>query len=454
MTHPAPTETPNPAPSKITRGDRQHRYLAQSVVLEEAGLSNLIRAAGLLVSVALAAFFLWAWFSVLDEMATASGEVVPNTPIQSLQHLEGGIIQEIVVKNGDRVRKGQLLLRLDPNIVEPELRQLRARLAGLTLQSARLTAFLEETEPEFGDLPTSLQPLVAEQQRLLASQRQARDSQLQVIDTQIAQRRARLRDLEHQLPPLGVQRDLNAQELDLQEQGLAKGLVSKLTVMGVQRERARLDSEAARLGGEVASVKEELEEFRRRRVETASQLQHEARLELNAALAEAAQLREQIGRLEERLERLAVHSPLEGIVKDLVANTVGGVIPPGGHVADIVPVEQTRHAEIRISPKDVGHVAAGQQVTIKVATFDYARYGAIPGSLLSISPGTFLDEKQQPYYRGLVMLSRNHVGTEPGKNEVLPGMTVQADIHTGQKTMLEYLLKPIYSSISESFRER
>ena len=177
--------------------------------------------------------------------------------------------------------------------------------------------------------------------------------------------------------------------------------------------------------------------------------------ELDVVTAEIAQVRELIHRLEDRVTRLKIIAPVHGFVKDIKVRSEGGVIAPGGILMDIVPIDDELRIETRISTKDVGHVNLGQNVTIKVTSFDFARYGSVNGVLENISATTYIDEKDgTPYYKGIVKLDVPYVGSEPSENRILPGMTVQADILTGNKTLFQYLLKPIYVSLQQSFRER
>ncbi|NGZ06924.1 MAG: HlyD family type I secretion periplasmic adaptor subunit [Magnetococcales bacterium] len=447
------TET-TPAVQTIQLGNRQQRFLAQSMILEEGGLPVLIRATGMAVSLAVVTFLVWASFSVLEEVAPATGEVVTQHAIQNIQHLEGGIVRQILVKEGQIVAANEPLIRLDAAPILPELKQLQARRHSLALLIERQRAFLEERAPNFDSPVPEYRMLAQDQSTLLDTQRAHQHSSEEVIRRQIAQKQVQIKEMNTQLTPLSHRLGLLNEELTIQEQGLAKGLVSQLAVLATKREKSRAVEEITRLRGSIAQTRAEVEELQERLKEGEEQRRHEARKELNNALAEQLQIDEQIVRLDNRIQRLEITTPVRGIIQELGVNTVQGVIPPGGVVARIVPVGETLDAEIRITTRDIGHIKVGQPVTIKVLTYDYARYGTIQGELRSISPDAFLDEKQQPYFKGLVRLATHYLGTRPGMNEILPGMTVQADIHTGSKTLMTYLLKPIYASINESFRER
>ncbi|MBF0272898.1 MAG: HlyD family type I secretion periplasmic adaptor subunit [Magnetococcales bacterium] len=438
----------------IQLGNRQQRFLAQSMILEEGGLPLLIRATGMAVSLAVATFLVWASFSVLEEMAPASGEVVTQHPIHNVQHLEGGIVQQILVKAGNIVSQGETLVRLDPAPILPELKQYQARRQALALMIERQRAFLEGREPHFAQVAPESSLLVKDQDNLLHSQRTHQASSEEVIRRQVSQKETQVKELTGQLEPLSRRQKLLDEELGIQEKGLAKGLVSQLSVLATKREKIRAIEEMTRIRSSIAQTRIEVEELRSRLLESDEQRRHDAQKELNSALADQSQLDEQITRLTDRVARLDITAPVRGVIQEMGPSTLKGVIPPGGLVAKIVPLGETLHAEIRITTRDIGHVKVGQPVTIKVMTYDYARYGTIAGELQSISPDAFMDEKQQPYFKGLVQLSATHLGSQAGVNEILPGMTVQADIHTGSKTLMAYLLKPIYASINEAFRER
>ncbi|MBF0621381.1 MAG: HlyD family type I secretion periplasmic adaptor subunit [Magnetococcales bacterium] len=442
------------AEKKIKQGSRQQRFLAQSVILEEAGLSRLVRMAILLVTAVVVTFILWASYSVIDEVAPAPGEVVPSSTVQIVQHLEGGIIQTIHVKSGDLVEKDSLLVTLDPAPVLAEFKQNQARLTALKLQQERIKAFIEERPPNFQAVPAEFTDIATSQMNLLKAQNESLASQRELLHSQVLQRDARLKGIDEQEKIQNSQMKLVERELHLNEQGMDKGLVSQMTVLSTKREMQRVISELTRLHSERIQISQELKEMRRKLVDMDNTTRQEATRELSTITTEAAQVTKVIERLQDKVNRLKITSPLRGIIKELKVTTQSGVISPGGTIAEIVPVDKSRYAEVHINTRDIGHISTGQLVTIKVTTYDFARYGGITGRLEAISPATFTDDNGQPYYLGKVRLDRNYVGTIPGTNEVLPGMAIQASIHTGSKTLMEYLLKPIVSSVNDSFRER
>lgn len=436
------------------RGGREARLLAQSVVLEEAGVPGLVRLTGFAIAAVVTAFVVWSAFTEVDEVANASGEVVPAGQLQAVQHLEGGIIADIGVADGDVVERGDILIRLDPAGATAELKQMRARLAGLVLQAERLRAFAEEREADFSIAGPDYADQAADQRAIFDIQTASRNSQRAVLENQMQQRESAVALFEEQEQTLKEVMDILKQELDIRRPLVAKGLTTRTEFLQVQREVTQAYGNYIQLQGEWQLAAKELAEARSRLAELETTLREQALSEMGGVSAELAQVREAVAKLEDRVNRLEIRAPVGGIVKGLQAHTVGGVLAPGAVVLEIVPMDGELVVETRVATTDVGHVEVGQPVTVKVLTYDYARYGGIPARLRSISASTFLDEEQTPYYKAVVELDRGYVGTDPARNLVLPGMTVQADIKTGRKTLLQYLLKPVYSSVNEAFRER
>jgi HlyD family secretion protein/adhesin transport system membrane fusion protein len=438
----------------VRRGDRQTRYLAQSVILEEAGSSGLIRIAIITVSLIICFFVIWAAITNVDEVAVTSGEIVPTGRVQTIQHLEGGIISEILVKDGAIVEAGQALIILNPASVSAELTQQQVRLMTLDLQTERLRAMGEGREPDFAFATNKYNHLVSDQLRIHKAFLAAAVNRRSVLEDQIRQRESELSIFREEEETLLRNLQILEEEYAMREALYEKGLSSKMVYLDVQRSLNDAIGDLAKLTSERKKTSDALKESHNRLLELDTDLREAALGEMGDLMAETASLRESIRRIEDRFNRLEIKSPVYGIIKGLEANTIGGVVPPGGVLMEIVPLDEELIIETRIIPRDVGHVKQGQPVTIKVTTYDFARYGGIDGILEDVSATTFMDEEGAPYYRGVIKLDKLYVGVDETKNLVLPGMTVQADIKTGKKTLLEYLLKPVVSSVNESFRER
>ena len=445
------------APSKPVAGGRrapeQVRFLSQAIALEEGSPPRAARLAVAFGTVLFVGAVAWAGATHVEKIAPTTGQILPSGMIQSVQHLEGGIVQQLLVIEGDLVDQGQVVMSLDPTGARGELDQLRAREHGLALQVERLRAFAERRSPSLdaGSGPG----LAADQRAIFRMQEQARDSQRLVLDRQLAARRAELGTLEEQRAALDKQIKIVNQALEMRGKLLEQGLTSRIIYLDTERELARLRGELAQSASNIRRAREGVAEAEARLLETEARLATDSLNEMGRLSAELAQVREAIARAEDRVARLDIRSPVRGIVKDMRSRTVGGVVQPGAVVMDIVPVGQELIAEVRISPRDVGHIRTGQDVWAKVSAFDFARYGAVPGVLKSFSATTFQDPQDgQLYYRGIVQLTRAYVGDRADRNPLMPGMIVQADIRLGDRSVLEYLFTPIYASLSNAMRER
>lgn len=448
----------SPAPAETLRDGvvprRQVRHLATSVMLEETGTPAMVRLTLLAVVALVAAFLGWAALTRVNEVASTSGSVVPTGRIQKIQHLEGGIVAEILVDDGAVVERGQVLIRLDPARALAELEQMRARFAALSVEQERLTAFGTGRAPDFAIVGPEHASLAEAQRTVYEIAMTARTSRREVLHRQIAQREAELAVLDDQEAALQAQAALLAEELAMRETLYRKQLSSKVVWLETRRKVSQVQGDLAALRSERQRVRGALAEAWDRLAEVDAELKREALTEMGRVVGELAEVRETVARLEEHVRRLAIAAPVAGVVKGLAVHTVGGVVAPGETLLEIVPVGDELIVETRIQPQDIGHVRPGQTVTVKVSAFDFARYGSIPGVLTEISASTFVDEREMPFYKGIVRLERPHVGGDPGRLRVLPGMTVQADIDTGGKTLLQYLLKPVYASMDAAFRER
>tara|TARA_R110002110_G_scaffold64680_12_gene178814 strand:+ start:486 stop:1886 length:1401 start_codon:yes stop_codon:yes gene_type:complete len=441
-------------PSPIKQGSRNARHLAQSVVLEEAGVSGLLRVAMFLIFAAVASFIGWSYFTEIDEVAVTFGEVIPDGKVKLVQHLEGGIVGAILVKEDELVQEGQVLIKIDPSQTSAEMEQMRKRRAGLALQAERLRSFAFNREFDTTVVDSRYNSLINDQLQILKQQRGSLGARMDVVQTQIATREAEIRTFERQESSLLRQIASVREELQLREGLLKKGLMSKIIVLDTQREMDRLQGELSRLRGQTAQSREQLIESQSRMLETEEASRDTALQEMGTVASELSQVEEAVKRLEERFGRLDIRAPVAGYVQGLQTVTLGGVIAPGGVICEIVPGDSNLVIESKITVRDIGHVTEGQEVTVKVTTYDFARYGGVKGRLVRISESTFLDEQNEPYYKGIIEMDQNYVGDEEDGHVVRPGMTVQADISTGSKSLFSYLLKPIYSSIQTSFGER
>lgn len=439
----------------LEQGARQIRHLAQFAIVEESGISAVSKLAVTAVSVLVAAFVIWAAFMHIDEVAVTFGTVVPARSVQVVQHLEGGIVREILIEDHAMVQAGQPLVRLDGAQASAELEQTQSRRAGLAIRAERLRAFVDGRQPDFSTVAPKYHSLADDQSEILVANTDRRDSQRKVLEEQIQQKRAEIYAAQQQQKGVAEQLRLVSEEVKMRETLFNSGYSSKVDVYAVQRQRAAAESELSRLKGQEATAAKALEELAKRITDLDNNLRQDALGELGTVTAEMAQIDDMLGRLQDRVTRLEIVSPVKGYVQNLKAKTVGSVVPAGGMLMEVVPVDDELLVETHISTRDVGHLHTGQKVTVKVASYDFVRFGSVDGTLRGISATTYVDEKDgTPYYKGWVVLAQPWVGKHANENPVLPGMTVQADVITGEKTLLQYLLKPLQASFSQAFRER
>ena len=431
----------------------QLRYLPQSVKMEEAVNPHIVRLTMILISAAILIFIVWAAVTRINEVARANGEVVPQGFVQVVQHLDGGLVREILTGEGDLVEEGQVLIRIDDGGARQDLAEAQALQRSLEMQSERLHAFVEDRAPDFVPFEDD-ENAVEKQRRIFASMIDTRQKERQVIEDQVAQKREVLNTLNAREETLQKNIEIAKELMEMNEQLKEKGSVSQKDYLETRRELNRLQGDLAEVQADIAGAQSVLAEYSNRLSSLDARHKDEAYTQLDEIESELKQNREVLAKLKNRVNRLDIRSPVTGVVKGLNLNTIGGVVEPGRTLMEIVPVDKTLVVEARILPADIGHIKVGQDVRVKVRSFDFSRYGAVEGTLDFVTATTFLDEKNNPYYRGRVALSQNYVGNSAGKNKILPGMTVEADIVTGRKTILAYLLKPIHLSIRTALSER
>ncbi|MFC4235520.1 HlyD family type I secretion periplasmic adaptor subunit [Thalassospira xianhensis] len=444
----------NTAIERFRQSRRMARYLSHAVLLEEGGISVFVRSAMVMLSVGFIALIAWAATTQIKETATTFGQVMPTGAVNKIQHLEGGIISEIMVRDGDLVEKDQVLMRLKPEASQAELSQAETKLASLRLEAERYRALAESREPDFTLLIDRYPELAKNQQEIYRIKTDLDSSQREILEVQIKERNAELAQLQQQEATLRRSVDLLNQEVTMRRSLYEQGLNSKVLFLNIQRELNEAQGNLSGVVAEMARARETIAEANLRQNELEHSQREEALSELGRLGGEIAQADEALRKLKDRVARLEIRAPSKGYIKGLQFTTIGGVIAPAQVVMELVPTDEALVAETRISTEDIGHVHLGQPVTVKVSAFDYIRYGSISGELVSISASTFVDEEGRPYYKGRVALDSDHVGEGAQAQPIIPGMTVQADIQTGERTLLQYLLKPVYVSLDQAFSER
>lgn len=427
--------------------------LTLPLVLEKERPPKLFRRFLLGASLFVAAAMVWSAITTIHEVALVEGKIEPAGHIRSLQHLEGGQVAQVFVSEGEIVEKGTPLLRLLPVASTSDLDQLVVRARDLKATVLRLTALLEGKRPDFSTLSAS-DPFVARQISLYEVEWSQHTRDREALLSRLA-----LRETEHtnalsNRETIQARLDIATEQLRMTEDLFEKKVSSRRAVLDIKALRGELVSDLAAASGQVdtttASIKEIKAELEKLTADFRQRLSSE-RAEANALLDETET---QITKFEDRVKRLTVRAPIKGILQDLRYKASGQVIAPGDIVAQIVPLGEQMIAEVRVQPNDIGHVREGAPADVKLTAFDPHIYGTIQGVVDFISPTTFTTEEGEPYYKARISMNRSSLERDGRDFPILPGMVVQADILTGNKTLARYLLKPIYRSVDMAFTER
>ncbi len=402
-----------------------------------------------------ALFFTWASWATLDEVTRGEGKVIPSSQVQVVQNLEGGIVAAIQAHEGDVVEQGQTLLRIDNVRAASDLRENRQRYLALLGALARLHAEVDDAAISFPpEVVADAPEVAANEHNLYDARRQDLQSELAILRSQAEQREQELTELRTHIDQLTRSLELAQQELDITAPLAANRVVSKVDFLRLQRQVNDLEGEleSARLA--VPRVELAAGEAHRRIDERQLKFRADAQRELNTTQAEATPLAEVITAAADRVQRTEVRSPVRGTIKRLLVNTVGGVIQPGQNLVEIVPLEDNLLIEAKVRPADIGFLHPGQAAMVKVTAYDFSIYGGLKGVVEDISADTIADDKGESFYRVRVRTRDTALEKAGQPLPITPGMTTQVDILTGQKTVMDYLLKPILKAKQRALRER
>ncbi|AGF80036.1 type I secretion membrane fusion protein, HlyD family [Desulfocapsa sulfexigens DSM 10523] len=433
--------------AKKTKHDnnQQLRLLGLTAVLEEATTPYLIRTSTLIVSVAFLSFLVWTGFAKIKEVARTVGEIVPSGHIQVIQHLEGGIVDEILVEEDDLVNPGQVLLRIRGESIKADRARLVTRKNLLEQRHARLTAFLNDktpSDPSHSD------------NAILSGMFLAQNDEIQVLKEQIVQKNEQISLLKREQATILKNLSIAKESFETQKKLYEERLVPQTNYLNALQEINARKGQLDAMVIQIRQAEQAVKEFEWRLQSQGSKSKDNVLQQLAVLEDDLAENKDLIEKLNQQISRLELKSPTYGLVKGLEIHTIGGIIPPGQSLMEIVPLGEELVAEVKVSPNDIGHIKTGDHVTVKVTTFDFSRYGSIDGTLTALSATTFTNPQGTPYYKGMIKLSKHYVGNDPEMNKVLPGMIVNADIITGEKSLLAYLLKPIHRSLNSAFIER
>lgn len=408
----------------------------------------------LAIGVILAGSVLWASQADIEKITTGTGRVIPSSQVQVVQSLEPGIVAEIMIREGERVEAGQTLIRIDDTGASSRLGELRQQQRALQAELDRLAAQSAGAE-EFAfpeDLDAAAEPSYRDQLAIFQAEQRKLDEQVRIRRQQLVQRRQGLREAEATARKQAETLKLSERELELTRSLYEKKAVPELEFLRIQRAVSELRGDLEiwqatrlRLEAEVAEA-ESLAE-----AEMSSFLA-DVQARISKVNTDLSVVRESLRSADDKVRRAVLKSPVAGVVNSVNVATIGEVIPAGASIVEIVPIDDKLLIETRIRPQDVAFIKPGSKATIRLSAYDYTKYGSLPGVVERIGADTITDENRETFYQ--VIVSTNPDDPQISDEiKVIPGMIAVVDVSSGERTVLEYLLKPILKIRDQAFRE-
>ena len=435
--------------------DYQQLYLENAQQAMKEALPSGGRPLIYLTLLVIAIFLFWAHKSQIDEITRGTGKVVPSSRIQTIQNLEGGIVSEIKVAEGQSVSGGQVLLVMDDTRFISSLNEQQAARHALLSRQARLLAEVSGTDFSISDdVANKASQLVALEMELFVSRQQELQRKEQILQAQLSQQQQQLEELKAKQSLLERRGNLLQEELTISQDLSAVGAVPRVDVLRLERqvsdtrgEKVMSVSSRKRMEAVILETREKLAELKLNFTNQAREELSEVQARLNESYATGTAL-------SDRVERTKVRSPVNGVVKSIMVSTLGGVVQPGMAMMDIVPLDDKLQIEVRIRPEDIGFLYPGQKATVRFTAYDFTIYGGLGGYLTHIGADTIVDENGDSFYLALIETDQSNLDESDRSQPVIPGMVANVDILTGKKTLLSYLLKPVLKAKTLAFTER
>lgn len=416
---------------------------------------------------------IWASWAEIDKVTVGQGKVVPSSQIQVVQNLEGGLVKEILVREGQKVEKGQQLLLIDDTRFRSDYREREQQVANLTASVLQLSASITSVElnEDFDENnwqksvilnfnKLAFPPVLEETQPNLVARQRAEyrqdlnnlRNQISLLDQQVKQKQQDLVEIQARVRNLRESYRFANKELEITKPLAEEGVVPRIELLKLQRQVNDTRREMTSSELKVPVLRSAIREAMLSRIDAAQKFRSEQQEKLNQAQDKLSSLTESTVGLEDRVNRTVVTSPVTGTVKTLNVNTVGGVIQPGMDIVEIVPSEDTLLVEAKIAPQDIAFLRPDLHTIVKFSAYDFTKYGGLEGTLEHISADTTTDEEGNSYY--LVRVRTKETSLDKDNSlPIIPGMTASVDIITGKRTILEYLLKPILSAQNNALKE-
>lgn len=409
----------------------------------------LLRTIGIVVVL----FLLWAALAQLDEVTRGEGKVIPSKQLQILQSIDGGLVSEILVKEGDVVNPNQLLIKIDETRFVSSVKENQAQYLGLMAKAARLRA-ISEGKP-FVPPPEVLKadPSIVQQERQFFEARNDElNAAISIARQQLAQRHQELNEAQAKKAQAAQGYDLTSKELSVTRPLISSGAVSEVELLRLERDVSRYRGEREMASAQISRIQAAINEAQRKIEEVELTFRNEASKELSETMAKLNSLAEGSVALSDRVKQSSIRSPVKGTVKRLLVNTVGGVVQSGKDMIEIVPLEDALLLEAKVQPRDIAFLRPGQPVMVKFTAYDFSIYGGLDGTLEHIGADSVMDEKGNAFYTVRVRTSKPGFGD--ANLPIIPGMVAEVDILTGKKSVLAYLIKPVLRAKSVALTER
>ncbi|MBK7415836.1 MAG: HlyD family type I secretion periplasmic adaptor subunit [Dechloromonas sp.] len=414
-----------------------------------------LRARVLLRSIGIVAalFIAWAAIAQLDEVTRGDGKVIPSKQIQILQSIDGGLVSEILVREGDIVQANQLLVKIDETRFVSSVKENRVQYLGLVAKAARLKA-TSDGKP-FIPPPEVVrdEPRLAEQEQMLyEAKRSEMEAAVSIARQQLIQRQQELSEAQARRAQAGQGYDLTSKELSVTKPLINSGAVSEVELLRLERDVSRYRGERDMASSQISRIQAAINEAQRKIEEVSLTFRNDAGRELSETVSKLNGLAEGSVALTDRVKQSSIRSPVKGTVKRLLVNTVGGVVQPGKDMIEIVPLEDALLLEAKVMPRDIAFLRPGQQAVVKFTAYDFSIYGGLEGTLEHIGADTVMDDKGNAFY--IVRVRTNKAGFGDANLPIIPGMVAEVDILTGKKSVLSYLMKPVLRAKSVALSER
>ncbi len=400
-------------------------------------------------------FLVWANFAVLDEVTRGFGRVIPSQRVQEIQNLEGGILSEIFVNEGQVVEKGTILCRLRNEQAASYYRDAAAKADEHEAAIARLLAFVEDKKPVFSKELREKEPqLIIDQLRIFRAERRQLDIELSLLRDQYEQKEQEVNEMNGRRKQLAQSLVVAKKQRNIAKPLMEKQIHSELDYLALEQKVLELEGDVEALVLGIPRVRRAAKEALGRVQQRKAEKRSEALEEINERRRELISIKENITAGSDRVTRTDVRSPVKGLIKQIFINTLGGVVQPGESIMEVVPLDDTLLVEAEVKPADIAFLHPDQKAQVKITAYDFSIYGGLEGTVEHISADTIEDEKGENFYLVKVRTKKNAMEYRGEKLPIIPGMTAQVDVLTGKKSVLDYLLKPILKAKQNALRER